>query len=101
MKFSWIPSTFAASIISRAVRQALPLSVVKSEFTYDILNPQGYANELLSKTELGQNLFFKDSLAAKTNTDLRNMLRNPNAANIYTEQMIDMIAEEIASRETE
>lgn len=69
--------------------------------TYDILNPQGYANELLSKTELGQNLFFKDSLAAKTNTDLRNMLRNPNAANIYTEQMIDMIAEEIASRETE
>jgi len=67
--------------------------------TYDILNPQGYANELLAKTELGQNLFFKDTIRSKTTTDLRNMLANPNAANLYTEQMIDMIAEELASRE--
>jgi hypothetical protein len=67
--------------------------------TYDILNPQGYANELLAKTELGQNLFFKDTIRSKTTADLRTMLANPNAANLYTEQMIDMIAEELASRE--
>lgn len=67
--------------------------------TYDILNPQGYANELLAKTELGQNLFFKDSLAAKPNSDLRNMLANPNAADIYTEQMLEMIYAELQRRE--
>jgi hypothetical protein len=69
--------------------------------TYEILNPQGYANELLAKTELGQNLFFRETIRSKPTPDLRRMLANPNAANLYTEQMIDMIAEELASRETE
>ena len=67
--------------------------------TYDILNPQGYANELLTKTELGQNLFFKDSLMTKTNQALRDMLANPNAGNLYTEQMLDMISAELAKPE--
>jgi len=44
-------------------------------------------------------LFFKDTIRSKTTADLRTMLANPNAANLYTEQMIDMIAEELASRE--
>ena len=69
--------------------------------TYDILNPQGYANELLSKTELGQNLFFRDTIRSKTTADLIRMLQNPNAETLYTSQMIDMIEEELASRENE
>jgi hypothetical protein len=69
--------------------------------TYDILNPQGYANELISKTELGQNLFFRDTIRSKLTPDLRRMLANPNAANLYTKQMIGMISEELASRGTE
>ena len=69
--------------------------------TYEILNPQGYANELLAKTELGQNLFFRETIRSKPTPDLIRMLQNPNAENLYTEQMIDMIAEELESRETE
>ena len=65
---------------------------------YDILNAQGYANELLAKTELGQTLFFKDSLATKTTEALSNMLANPNAANLFTSEMIDMIDEELSRR---
>ncbi len=65
----------------------------------DILNAQGYANELIAKTELGQNLFFKEALASKPKADLIRMLQNPNAENLYTPQMIDMIAEELRSRE--
>ncbi|WED25129.1 hypothetical protein CRP902_gp33 [Roseobacter phage CRP-902] len=67
----------------------------------DILNAQGYANELLAKTELGQNLFFKEALASKPKADLIRMLQNPNAENLYTPQMIDMIAEELRSRENQ
>jgi hypothetical protein len=67
----------------------------------DVLNAQGYANELLAKTALGKNLFFREAIRSKPTPDLRRMLQNPNAANLYTEQMIDMIAEELASRETE
>ena len=67
----------------------------------DVLNAQGYANELLAKTELGQNLFFRESIRSKPTPDLIRMLQNPNAENLYTEQMIDMIAEELESRETE
>ena len=69
--------------------------------TYDILNPQGYANELLSKTELGQNLFFRDTIRSKTTADLIRMLQNPNAETLYTPQMVDMIEEELRSRENE
>ena len=67
----------------------------------DILNAQGYANELLAKTELGQNLFFKEALASKPKADLIRMLQNPNAENLYTPQMIDMIEEELRSRENQ
>ena len=65
---------------------------------YDILNAQGYANELLAKTELGQTLFFKDSLATKTTEALSNMLANPNAENLFTSEMIDMIDAELSKR---
>ena len=66
---------------------------------YPILNPQGYANEKLARTELGQNLFFKEAIAGKTTQALREMLANPNAENLYTEQMLDMIAAELAKPE--
>ena len=65
---------------------------------YDILNPQGYANELISKAELGQNLFFKDTIAGKTTQQLKDMLANPNAGNLYTSQMLEMIKDEIQGR---
>ncbi len=65
---------------------------------YDILNPQGYANDLIEKARLGQNLFFKDTIAAQTVEELRSMLANKNAATLYTQEMINMIAEEIKSR---
>jgi len=67
----------------------------------DVLNAQGYANELLAKTELGQNLFFKEALASKPKADLIRMLQNPNASTLYTSQMIEMIAEELRSRENQ
>lgn len=66
---------------------------------YQILNPQGYANEKLAKMELGQSLFFKDDIAGKTTQALKDMLANPNAENIYTEQMLDMIYAELAKPE--
>jgi len=65
----------------------------------DVLNAQGYANELLAKTELGQNLFFREALKSKRIEDLRRMLANPNASTLYTAQMVEMINEEIQSRE--
>jgi hypothetical protein len=65
---------------------------------YDILNPQGYANELISKAELGQNLFFKDTIAGKTTQQLKDMLANPNAGNLYTSQMLEIIKDEIQGR---
>ena len=75
------------------------LSYTSDGETYDILNPQGYANEKLAKMELGQSLFFKDDIAGKTTQALRDMLANPNAENIYTEQMLDMIYAELAKPE--
>jgi hypothetical protein len=65
--------------------------------TYDnVLNAQGYANQLLANTELGNTLFFSDGLRLKTTEALRDMLANPNAATLFTSQMIDMINAEIA-----
>lgn len=75
------------------------LSYTSGGETYEILNPQGYANEKIAKTELGQDLFFKDSLTSKTTQALKEMLANPNAGNLYTEQMLDMIAAELAKPE--
>ena len=65
---------------------------------YNILDPQGYANELLTKTELGQTLFFKDGLTTKTIEALQNMLANPNAENLFTSDMLDMIDAELSRR---
>ena len=65
--------------------------------TYDsVLNAQGYANQLLTNTELGNTLFFADGLRLKTTEALRAMLANPNASTLFTGQMIDMINDEIA-----
>ena len=77
------------------------LKYTSDDVEYDILNPQGYANELLTKTELGQTLFFKDSLGTMLTPALRKMLANPNAANLFTNEMIDMIVEELAKPERE
>ena len=65
--------------------------------TYDnVLNAQGYANQLLAGTDLGNTLFFSDGLRLKTTEALRDMLANPNAATLFTDQMIEMITAEIA-----
>jgi hypothetical protein len=65
----------------------------------DVLNAQGYANELLAKTELGQTLFFKDALMSKTTQALKDMLAQPNAGTLYTEQMLRMIGDELRKPE--
>jgi hypothetical protein len=75
------------------------LSYTSGEDTFEILNPQGYANELLAKTELGQNLFFKDGLMSKTTQALKDMLAQPNAGTLYTEQMLQMINNELRKPE--
>ena len=77
------------------------LKYTSDDVEYDILNPQGYANELLTKTELGRTLFFKDSLGTMLTPALRKMLANPNAVNLFTNDMIDMIVEELAKPERE
>ena len=65
----------------------------------DVLNPQGYANELLSKTKLGQNLYFKDSLMSQTTENLEELLANPNLETTHTAQMIEYIIAELAKPE--
>ena len=59
------------------------------------------ANEKLAKTELGRDLLFKETIKSKTLTDLKNMLANPNAANLYSDEMLDAIAEEIRKRNSQ
>ena len=65
----------------------------------DVLNPQGYANELLSKTKLGQNLYFKDSLMSQTTENLEALLANPTLETTHTAQMIEYIIAELAKPE--
>jgi len=65
----------------------------------DVLNPQGYANELLSKTKLGQNLYFKDSLMSQTTENLEELLANPTLETTHTAQMIEYIIAELAKPE--
>ena len=65
----------------------------------DVLNAQGYANELLAKTRLGQNLFFKDSLTSYLTADLEELLANPNIDTTHTAQMIEYIIAELAKPE--
>ena len=65
----------------------------------DVLNAQGYANELLAKTRLGQNLFFKDSLTSYLTADLEALLANSTLETTHTAQMIDYIIAELAKPE--
>ena len=65
---------------------------------YEILNPQGYANLLLKNSQLGKSLFFQQTLDSMTLPILRSMFRHPNAENLYTSEMLDMIDAEINSR---
>jgi hypothetical protein len=75
------------------------LTYTSDEETYEILNPQGYANKQLQNIATGKDLFFKDTIKSLTTEDLKNLLKKPNAANIYTVQQLGFIEEEIDSRE--
>jgi len=76
------------------------LSYTSGDETFDdVLNAQGYANELLAKTKLGQNLFFKDSLLSETTENLEALLANPNIELTHTPQMIEYIIAELAKPE--
>lgn len=63
--------------------------------TYEILDPQGYALELGRKTQLGATLQFKEMIESKTLEELKDMLANPNAVNLYSDEFIDIIEERI------
>ena len=65
--------------------------------TYDILNPQGYANELLAKTSLGQNLMFKETLSSMPIEKIQEMLSDPDVVKRLTKQMLKMIEDELSS----
>lgn len=76
------------------------LSYTSGEETFDdVLNAQGYANELLAKTRLGQTLFFKDSLLSETTENLEALLANPTIETTHTAQMIEYIIAELAKPE--
>ena len=75
------------------------LSYTSGEETYQILDPQGYANKQLQNIATGKDLFFKDTIAGFTTEDLKNLLKKPNAKDIYTVQQLEFIEEEIDSRE--
>ena len=76
------------------------LSYTSGEETFDdVLNAQGYANELLAKSRLGQTLFFKDSLLSETTENLEALLANPNIETTHTAQMIEYIIAELAKPE--
>ena len=66
--------------------------------TIDILNSQGYANELLTKARLGQTIFFKSTISVMDTDELIQMARNPNRETLYTPEMLEILAEEIAGR---
>lgn len=68
------------------------------ETTYDILNSQGYANELLTKARLGQTIFFKSTISVMDLEELLLIARNPNRDSLYTPEMLEILAEEIARR---
>ena len=68
------------------------------ETTYDILNSQGYANELLTKARLGQTIFFKSTISVMDTDELLEMAANPNREELYTPEMLEILAEEIAGR---
>jgi len=65
---------------------------------HDILNPQGYANELKAKNALGQNLHFEKDIKEYELEELIRMAQQPNREILYTTQMLQILADEIASR---
>jgi len=75
------------------------LTYTSGDETYQILDPQGYANKQLQNIATGKDLFFKDTIKSLTTEDLKNLLKKPNAAKIYTVQQLKFIEEEIDSRE--
>ena len=68
------------------------------ETTYDILNSQGYANELLTKARLGRTINFKSTISVMDTDELIQMAQNPNRETLYTPEMLEILAEEIAGR---
>lgn len=68
------------------------------ETTYDILNSQGYANELLTKARLGQTIFFKSTISVMDLDELLSIAANPNREKLYTPEMLEILADEIARR---
>ena len=75
------------------------LTYTSGEETYQILDPQGYANKKLKDTAKGKDLFFKDTIAGLTTEELKNLLKKPNADKIYSAQQLTFIGQEIDRRE--
>jgi hypothetical protein len=75
------------------------LTYTSGEETYEILDPQGYANKKLQDTAKGKDLFFKDTIAGLTTEELKNLLKKPNADKIYSAQQLTFIGQEIDRRE--
>ena len=75
------------------------LTYTSGEETYQILDPQGYANKQLQNITTGKDLFFKDTIAGLTTENLKNLLKKPNAGKIYTVQQLKFIEQEIDKRE--
>ena len=66
--------------------------------TIDILNSQGYANELLAKAKLGQTIYFKSTLSIMDLDELIKMAQNPNRETLYNPEMLEILADEISRR---
>ena len=80
--------------------EAVPFLTYTSDGeTYEILNPQGYANKKLIDTSKGKDLFFKDTIAGLTTEELKSLLKKPNADKIYSAQQLTFIGQEIDRRE--
>ena len=58
------------------------LTYTSGEETYQILDPQGYANKQLQNITTGKDLFFKDTIEGLTTENLKNLLKKPNAGKI-------------------
>jgi len=69
--------------------------------TYEILNPQGYANERLAKNKLGIDLFFKETIKSWKTDTLAEILANKNSSNKYTAKQMTAIGAEYEKRQKE
>jgi len=64
-----------------------------------ILNAQPYANQKLSKVKLGQDIYFKSTIDALSVDELKSMLANPNAGQLYSAKQIDLIGKKIIEKQ--